>query len=37
MTSKEIRQSFLDFMASKGHQIVPSAPRYHAAGNAEQH
>ena len=26
MTSKEIRQSFLDFMASKGHQIVPSAP-----------
>ena len=27
MTSKEIRQSFLDFMASKGHQIVPSAPR----------
>ena len=25
-TSKEIRQSFLDFMASKGHQIVPSAP-----------
>ncbi|MBQ6791337.1 MAG: alanine--tRNA ligase [Paludibacteraceae bacterium] len=26
MTSKEIRQSFLDFMASKGHLIVPSAP-----------
>ena len=26
MTSKEIRQSFLDFMAGKGHQIVPSAP-----------
>ena len=26
MTSQEIRQSFLDFMASKGHQIVPSAP-----------
>ena len=26
MTSKEIRQSFLDFMANKGHQIVPSAP-----------
>ena len=26
MTSKEIRQSFLDFMASKGHQVVPSAP-----------
>ena len=26
MTSKEIRKSFLDFMASKGHQIVPSAP-----------
>ena len=26
MTSKQIRQSFLDFMASKGHQIVPSAP-----------
>ncbi len=25
-TSKEIRQSFLDFMALKGHQIVPSAP-----------
>ena len=26
MTSKEIRQSFLDFMKEKGHQIVPSAP-----------
>ena len=26
MTSKEIRQSFLDFFASKGHKIVPSAP-----------
>ncbi|MBQ8099861.1 MAG: alanine--tRNA ligase [Paludibacteraceae bacterium] len=26
MTSKQIRQSFLDFMASKGHKIVPSAP-----------
>ncbi len=26
MTSQEIRKSFLDFMASKGHQIVPSAP-----------
>ena len=26
MTSKEIRQSFLDFMASKGHLVVPSAP-----------
>lgn len=26
MTSKEIRQSFLDFMESKGHHIVPSAP-----------
>ena len=26
MTSKEIRQSFLDFMAAKGHKIVPSAP-----------
>ena len=25
-TAKEIRQSFLDFFASKGHQIVPSAP-----------
>ena len=26
MTAKEIRQQFLDFFASKGHQIVPSAP-----------
>ena len=26
MTSKEIRQSFLDFMANKGHKVVPSAP-----------
>jgi alanyl-tRNA synthetase len=26
MTSSEIRQSFLDFFASKGHRIVPSAP-----------
>ena len=26
MTSKEIRQSFLDYFASKGHKIVPSAP-----------
>lgn len=26
MTSKEIRKAFLDFFASKGHQIVPSAP-----------
>ncbi len=26
MTSNEIRKSFLDFMASKGHQVVPSAP-----------
>ena len=26
MTSKEIRQQFLDFFASKGHSIVPSAP-----------
>lgn len=26
MTSKEIRQSFLDFFQSKGHKIVPSAP-----------
>ncbi len=26
LTAKEIRQSFLDFMASKGHQVVPSAP-----------
>ena len=26
MTSKEIRQKFLDFFAQKGHTIVPSAP-----------
>ena len=26
MTSREIRQTFLDFFASKGHNIVPSAP-----------
>ena len=26
MTSKEIRQKFLDFFASKGHTLVPSAP-----------
>lgn len=26
MTSKEIRQSFLDFFESKNHKIVPSAP-----------
>ncbi|HYK77816.1 MAG TPA: alanine--tRNA ligase [Daejeonella sp.] len=26
MTTQEIRQAFLDFFASKGHQIVPSAP-----------
>jgi len=26
MTSKEIRNRFLDFFASKGHRIVPSAP-----------
>ncbi|MCQ2334462.1 MAG: alanine--tRNA ligase [Paludibacteraceae bacterium] len=26
MTSQEIRKSFLDFMASKGHEVVPSAP-----------
>ena len=26
MTAKEIRQSFLDYMQSKGHTIVPSAP-----------
>ena len=26
MTSAEIRQKFLDFFASKGHHIVPSAP-----------
>lgn len=26
MTSQEIRKTFLDFFASKGHKIVPSAP-----------
>jgi alanyl-tRNA synthetase len=26
MTSREIRQSFLDFFAARGHRIVPSAP-----------
>ena len=26
MTSKEIRKAYLDFFASKGHTIVPSAP-----------
>ena len=26
MTSNEIRKQFLDFFASKGHHIVPSAP-----------
>ena len=26
MTAKEIRQQFLDFFASKGHTVVPSAP-----------
>ena len=26
MTAKEIRQKFLDFFASKGHTVVPSAP-----------
>jgi len=26
MTSAEIRQAFLDFFHSKGHNIVPSAP-----------
>ena len=26
MTAKEIRKSFIDFFASKGHTIVPSAP-----------
>ncbi|MBQ6557147.1 MAG: hypothetical protein IJL86_06355, partial [Bacteroidales bacterium] len=26
LTSKEIRQKFLDFFASKEHVIVPSAP-----------
>jgi alanyl-tRNA synthetase len=26
MKAREIRQSFLDFFAQKGHQVVPSAP-----------
>lgn len=26
MTAKEIRKSFIDFFASKGHHVVPSAP-----------
>lgn len=26
MTSSEIRNTFLDFFSSKGHQIVPSVP-----------
>jgi len=26
MTSREIRQSFLDFFKERGHRIVPSAP-----------
>ena len=26
MESRKIRQTFLDFFASKGHEIVPSAP-----------
>ncbi|MFY8034349.1 MAG: alanine--tRNA ligase-related protein, partial [Flexibacteraceae bacterium] len=26
MTAAEIRKAFLDFFASKGHSIVPSAP-----------
>jgi len=26
MTSKEIRQSFLEFFRERGHEIVPSAP-----------
>ena len=26
MESNEIRQAFLDFFRSKGHEIVPSAP-----------
>ena len=26
MTSKEIRQKFLDYFSSKGHTVVPSAP-----------
>jgi alanyl-tRNA synthetase len=26
ITSNEIRSKFLDFMKSKGHEIIPSAP-----------
>lgn len=26
MTAAQIRQAYLDFFKSKGHQIVPSAP-----------
>jgi len=26
MTAAEVRQTFLDFFKSKGHEIVPSAP-----------
>ncbi|MBP6813055.1 MAG: alanine--tRNA ligase, partial [Saprospiraceae bacterium] len=26
MTSRDIRRQFLDFFASKGHKIIPSAP-----------
>ena len=26
LTSKETRESFIEFFRSKGHQIVPSAP-----------
>ena len=33
MTSKEIRQSYLDFFKSKEHAIVPSAPLLPAAPN----
>lgn len=33
MTSAEIRQSFLDFFKSKGHEIVPSAPLLPTAPN----
>ncbi|MDA0349052.1 MAG: alanine--tRNA ligase [Verrucomicrobia bacterium] len=33
MTSSEIRQSFLDFFQSKGHEIVPSAPLLPTAPN----
>src|SRR5262249_5666984 len=28
MTTNEIRSKFLDFMRSKGHEIIPSAPVY---------